>query len=441
MPSNDNSSIRLPETPADLRWLLAKKIGIGAILVGLLGGISAFALISYRTDVATMQQVLAGVRHFTSPAMRIATDITQQDHTEIDRMLDRSGIFGVRVFDRNKNVLMERWAPVQSSLVEAVQAQSHSWPESDASHTTSFSIGDVRINRVVLPLYGNGDLIGYLEGLSQVTADELARQRQQALDVSAISGLAALIAAALLYPLMLAMLNRTNRLSQGLLESNISLMRSLGNAIAKRDSETDAHNYRVTCYAVALAEKLRLPEQLIADLVVGAFLHDVGKIGIPDQILLKPGKLTPEEFTVMQSHALLGVEIIADNPWLGAAASTIRHHHERFDGKGYPDGLAGEAIPLPARIFALVDVFDALTSTRPYKPALSLEETMAIMEEEADSHFDPALYEHFQMLAADLYNRGSTWGHDAWAGELRAILCRYFRMKNTPLPGRCEICH
>ena len=101
---------------------------------------------------------------------------------------------------------------------------------------------------------------------------------------------------------------------------------SLGNAVAKRDSDTDAHNYRVTYYAVALAEAMGLPEKEIADLVVGAFLHDVGKIGIPDRILLKPGKLTAEEFEIMKSHSLLGTEIVAGNRWLAGAAQTIRHH-------------------------------------------------------------------------------------------------------------------
>lgn len=441
MPSDARKGLRLPETPADLKLLLAKKIGISALIVGFLGGMAAFLLISYRNDAATMQQVLVGVQHFTSPAMSIAADMNQKDHSEIERMFDRAGILGVRVLDRDRRVLLELWSPVKGSLVTAVRERPPLWPEPGTGHTSSFLVEGARINWVELPLRSENDLLGYLEGLSLVTADEMALQRQQAIDVSFISVLATLIAAALLYPLMLAMLTRTNHLSRDLLESTISLMRSLGNAIAKRDSETDAHNYRVTCYAVALAEALRMPDQLIADLVVGAFLHDVGKIGIPDQILLKPGKLTPEEFTLMKSHVLLGVEIIADNPWLSAAAPTIRHHHERFDGEGYPDGLEGEAIPLPARVFALVDVFDALTSPRPYKPALSLEETMAIMNKEVGSHFDPVLYEHFQILSADFYNQSRTWGHDTWGGKLQAILCRYFRLKQAPSSGRCKACY
>jgi HD-GYP domain-containing protein (c-di-GMP phosphodiesterase class II) len=135
---------------------------------------------------------------------------------------------------------------------------------------------------------------------------------------------------------MSGLLGQTVALSSRLLESNLSLLRSLGNAIAKRDADTDAHNYRVTCYAVSLAEALGVGKETIAELVLGAFLHDVGKIGIPDQILLKPGRLTSEEFQVMKTHAMLGIEIVAGNPWLAGAedhpASSRTLRRERVSG-------------------------------------------------------------------------------------------------------------
>ncbi|TXT24904.1 MAG: metal-dependent phosphohydrolase [Rhodocyclaceae bacterium] len=122
---------------------------------------------------------------------------------------------------------------------------------------------------------------------------------------------------------MLAMLRHSSGLSRRLLEANLSLVRALGNAVAKRDSDTDAHNYRVTLYAIALAEALGLPATEIPDLVAGAFLHDVGKIGIPDQIVQKPGKLTREEFLIMKTHVLLGLDIVAGNAWLEGAARSF----------------------------------------------------------------------------------------------------------------------
>jgi HD-GYP domain-containing protein (c-di-GMP phosphodiesterase class II) len=240
-----------------------------------------------------------------------------------------------------------------------------------------------------------------------------------------------LITAILLYPLLLAMLQRSAGLSRRLLDSNLSLMRSLGNAIAKRDSDTDAHNYRVTLYAVALAEAMELPRREIADLVAGAFLHDVGKIGIPDSILLKPGKLTDDEFRVMKTHPLLGIEIVADNQWLVGASSTIRHHHERFDGRGYPDGLAGDAIPRIARIFAVVDVFDALTSERPYKRAMGLAETFAIIESGSGGHFDPAVVASFKRIASTLYNRMACACEHDLRQAMREVLGRYFNTQTA----------
>lgn len=290
-----------------------------------------------------------------------------------------------------------------------------------------------RLIQVVLPLFGtNGRLAGYVESVSRLDEQTLRAQTEQIRNGALTAAISVLITALLLYPLLLAMLRRSAGLSSRLLDSNLSLLRSLGNAIAKRDSDTNAHNYRVTFYAVALAEAMSLPRQEIADLVVGAFLHDVGKIGIPDRILLKPGKLTTDEFEIMKTHALLGIEIVADNPWLMGATLTIRHHHERFDGTGYPDGLRGEAIPIAARIFAVVDVFDALTSERPYKKAMALAEALTIMREEEARHFDPVIAAVFRGMAADLYARAVQAGNAELRQEMLAVLSRYFKTEAAP---------
>ena len=281
--------------------------------------------------------------------------------------------------------------------------------------------------QVVLPLLGqDGNLKGYLEGVSRLDEQALQAQREQVLNGALTAAISVLAAAFLLYPLMLAMLQRSTGLSRRLLESNLSLMRSLGNAIAKRDSDTDAHNYRVTYYAVALAETIGMPNKEIADLIVGAFLHDVGKIGIPDSILLKPGKLTPEEFEVMKTHALLGIEIVEDNPWLKGAALTIRHHHERYDGTGYPDRLSGTEIPLNARVFAVVDVFDALTSERPYKKPMPLSDALNIIREDSGQHFDPAMVDAFHVIGPGLYAQTASASETELRQRLGKALFQYF---------------
>ncbi|QWT45182.1 HD domain-containing phosphohydrolase [Azospira inquinata] len=165
----------------------------------------------------------------------------------------------------------------------------------------------------------------------------------------------------------------------------------LAKAAEYRDPETGAHILRMARYARLIGRHLGLDEAALELLLAAAPMHDVGKVGIPDHILLKPGRLDPDEFRIMQRHAALGHDILSQgrSPLLQAAAEIAHSHHEKFDGSGYPQGLAGEAIPLFGRITAVADVFDALTSVRPYKPAWPLEKAVALLKEGAGSHFDP----------------------------------------------------
>lgn len=431
------TELQVPETPRQLQLTLARRLAISAVLLGVTAGGFAYGLASHRTESQALEHAIASVQHFQSPAMRLTGGSPQESHSALERLLDKERFIGVRVFAPDRERLFERWGDAPEILIAEAKRQSNPWPAIGHSHSKRISIAGEQLIQVVLPMVADdGSLAGYVEGVSRVTAEALSNQQQQ-IQTAAIAGAVSVLAATvLLYPLMLAMLRRYGALSRRLLDANLSLMHSLGNAIAKRDSDTDAHNYRVTCYAVSLAETLGLPDKTISELVVGAFLHDVGKIGIPDQILLKPGKLTADEFAIMQTHTLLGVEIVAGNPWLAAAAQTIRHHHEHYDGTGYPDRLSGEEIPLTARIFALVDVFDALTSVRPYKSAFSLAETLAIMEKEAGKHFDPEIHAYFMQLAPTFYEKNQTGCHSEWALELKNVLTRYFKMENAPVTGR-----
>ena len=204
-------------------------------------------------------------------------------------------------------------------------------------------------------------------------------------------------------------------------------MQVLGGAIAKRDSDTDAHNYRVTVYSVALAEAVALPRDQIQSLIKGALLHDVGKLGIRDNVLLKPGKLDAEEFTVMKTHVEHGLDITARATWLADAQDVVGGHHEKFDGAGYPRGLAGDDIPINARIFAIADVFDALTSKRPYKEPLSFDATMEILDQGRGSHFDPDLLDSFAGIAADLYAEYGGQDDDRARRRLDSLSHNYFR--------------
>jgi len=169
----------------------------------------------------------------------------------------------------------------------------------------------------------------------------------------------------------------------------------LSRAADYRDSETGAHLLRMSAYAQLIARQLGLPREEQDLLLEASPMHDVGKVGIADQILLKKGKLTPEEFEVMKQHPLIGYEILRDSasPLFQCAATVALTHHEKFDGSGYPKGLAGEQIPLWGRIVAVADVFDALTSSRPYKKAWELTDAVNLLKEQSGKHFDPQCVE------------------------------------------------
>lgn len=171
----------------------------------------------------------------------------------------------------------------------------------------------------------------------------------------------------------------------------------LARAAEYRDPETGAHILRMAHYSRLIAQRLGMDEALCDRLLSAAPMHDVGKVGTPDHILLKPGRLTDEEMVIMRRHASMGHDILkgSSSPMIQLAAEIALTHHEKFDGTGYPAGLAGDAIPLMGRIVAVADVFDALTSARPYKPAWEVERAVDFLKEQRGAHFDPACVDAF----------------------------------------------
>ena len=165
-------------------------------------------------------------------------------------------------------------------------------------------------------------------------------------------------------------------------------LEALGAAIDLRDSETAGHSHRVTLYSAKIAKELGATEHELKTIAMGAWLHDFGKLAIPDAILLKPGALTEEEWTIMRSHAQIGFDLVKRIPFLADAAEIILTHHERCDGSGYPQGLETMDVPLGARIFAVADTVDAMTSDRPYRAALSFEEAHDEIRRGSGSRYD-----------------------------------------------------
>ena len=180
-------------------------------------------------------------------------------------------------------------------------------------------------------------------------------------------------------------------------ESEYETLQMLGKTAEFKDPETNAHTQRVAYYCKLLARAYGLDENLQDIIFYASPFHDLGKIGIPDNILLKPGKLDDDEFSIMKNHAKIGYEILkgSKSKYLKAGGVIAYNHHEKYDGTGYPNGLKGESIPIFGRITAVADVFDALTSSRPYKKAWSLEEAFDFLIEEKSVHFDPKLVDIF----------------------------------------------
>ncbi len=191
---------------------------------------------------------------------------------------------------------------------------------------------------------------------------------------------------------------RTERLRTAMneLEQSYDItIQAMGNALDLRDEETEGHSRRVTAYSIALARACGLQGDDLRTLARGAFLHDIGKISTPDAILLKPGKLSPEETVIMREHCMRGYEIVGKIPFLRDAAEIVLTHQECFDGSGYPHGLSGDDIPLGARIFAIADTFDAITSDRPYRMGKSFEEARQEILRCAGRQFDPEIVKIF----------------------------------------------
>jgi len=192
--------------------------------------------------------------------------------------------------------------------------------------------------------------------------------------------------------------------SQELRESQIEIIECLGYAAEFRDSETGMHTIRVGHYSQCLAKAMGMSDKEAESLLYSAPMHDVGKIGIPDKILLKPGRLEGHEWEVMKHHATIGEKILnrSSNKLLKQASIIALNHHEKWDGSGYPIGLKGNEIHLYGRIVAIVDVFDALTMERPYKKAWSIDSALDLINSESGKHFDPSLVELFNQNIEDI---------------------------------------
>jgi len=308
-----------------------------------------------------------------------------------------------------------------------VTSLGHLRPAAHEDHRKMVTLAGRPAVHVVVPIVDrDGDTAAWVSAVYPLSPAVAARLVREPLTTVGLVILVVLLVSALFYPVVLRMANKLSAFSSELLEANLEMMEVLGSAVAKRDSDTDDHNYRVTIYAVRLAEKAGLSDRAMQGLIKGAFLHDVGKIGIRDEVLLKPGKLTDDEYEIMKTHVDHGLDIVSRASWLKDARAIVGYHHEKFDGAGYPTKMPGEQIPLAARIFAIADVFDALSSPRPYKDAMPLDKVFEIMTEGRGAHFDPDALDTFLLMAPDLHAHLDGQNSAALRDELQEIIRKYF---------------
>ena len=419
--------------------ILLIRLGIAATLIAICAG-----FITYVTQERQLRQQVAdfgrkGIAALTDRVRDAFVDQPMPPYEALRQILTKGDIpvvyhagrfVEVQFYDKTSAVIAERSVSDNEQAIElrhCMASQPFVFPQPGQIQVKTIPIGRKPILFLVMPVTDRqGAVVGYARGFFAISSEKTAEIRQTIIRNSSTVIAIVFLVTALLYPVILNLMRRIADYSTSLLDANLETISVLGSAIARRDSDTDAHNYRVTLYAARIGETVGLSASEMRTLIKGSFLHDVGKIGIPDKILLKPGRLDESEFKVMQTHVNHGIEIAGRCSWLRDSVDVIKYHHEKYSGGGYPDNISGDRIPVTARIFAITDVFDALTSVRPYKKPLRFEETMEILERGKETHFDPKLLDAFGTIARSLYDRYAGHEGDELRQELLSFIEKYF---------------
>jgi HD-GYP domain-containing protein (c-di-GMP phosphodiesterase class II) len=427
---------------------LVRRLALAALIISALLGAAVYVVEGRKVGDAVVNRATQAAELFSAYASDSISRRGLPDRAEIQgeleafasvQMVERTGRF---VSVTLENMDGERVAGLDDSsyadLSAARDVMASLTPPAGAGIAEAWSdskwVDGVPYVVAAAPLLNSdGKVAGRFFGVYAVSRSAVEHLRARVIRSIVAVVLIVLVTTGLLYPLITTLLRRMSKLTYSLLDSNLETLRVLGSAIAKRDSDTDAHNYRVTIISVRLAEKIGLESEAMKGLIKGAFVHDVGKIGVRDSVLLKPGPLSPDEFDAMKDHVDHGLDIVERSDWLSDAMDVVGYHHEKYDGTGYRNGLSGDSIPVGARIFAIADVFDALTSRRPYKEPFTLEETMSVLEKGRKTHFDPEILDAFAKIAEGIYRNFADRDDDLLRKEVDEIIERYFQKETAVL--------
>ena len=412
------------------KWLALRLLVVWVVLSLLIGGIVHYLgnvhmddhiMNMAKSEVEGHREAL--ISYLKSPSAQALSELDSR----IETVLAHDNFIAVELYDAGGTKITEAFEPDAREVDKNLSEHDSLFTTKNKVVCYKLMLSGETYLRVFAPIFnGSGSKLGYLEGIYHVPGEIIAQIKQQTF-WSLILVVTAILATGLaLYPLIIRLNRSLVAQSRHLALTNVGMLNVLGSAIAKRDSDTNTHNYRVALYSVWIGERLGLSDAAMRGLIKGAFLHDLGKIAISDAVLHKPGKLTAEEFEIMKTHVRHGEDIVRSHDWLQDALEVVNCHHEKFDGSGYPAGLKWQDIPLNARIFAVVDVFDALTSVRPYKRAFSFGAATEIIRESLGSHFDPEVAQVFLGNAEALHAEICTDDEAFLYGSLAKCIEIYF---------------
>jgi len=344
----------------------------------------------------------------------------------VDYGIERTSFIQIELLDEKKASIVTITAPGTEAARQKFADSGRTLIPSDHADGVRL-ISNKRVYfKVILPILTNQHmLVGYISGLYQVSLNDTRKIISRFILTSGIVAATVLVCSLLFYFGFLLLNNRIIRAAGNLSKTNIFLLKKLGTALAKSDTMDPAHNFRVVYYAIKLAEQAGLNREEMRGLINGSFLHDLEMLPIPSTVLLKADDLSEEEFAEVKKHPKSGYASIKKMSWLRNGGEIIRHHHEKYDGSGYPAGIKHEKIPLMARVFSIADAFDALTSERPYRDASQLDDALEALEQDSGIHFDPVLLSSFVQIAPHLYQRISALDSLELEKELDRTLKKY----------------
>ncbi|MEI7673679.1 MAG: HD domain-containing phosphohydrolase [Deltaproteobacteria bacterium] len=413
------------------RWLIIRLALVWLVLSVVIGSLVQY-LGHIRLDNHIVKMAQTETEHYAADFhayLQLPSEQTLDLFNRTIHTLIRSdNLIVVEFYNANSGKIAEAVKPSATEIEQRLPKHGTEFTGTNGIICERLTLNDKIFLRVFVPMLNDaGAKIGYLEGIYHAPEEIVAQIKSQTFWSLILVVVIIFVTSLALYPLIIRLNRRLLDYSHILALTNIGMLKVLGSAIAKRDSDTNIHNYRVTLYSVHLGKRLGLSNTAMQGLIKGAFLHDVGKIAITDAILLKEGKLTTEEFETMKTHVGHGRDILQSYEWLKDADEVVRCHHEKFDGSGYQGGLTGNDIPFNARIFAVADVFDALTSKRPYKEPFSLETSVGIIRAARGSHFDPTVADMFLEQVDALYSEICHEDEPLLHDKLEECIKGYFR--------------